>query len=174
MANHPITHLRFTPITADEARVVLTWEYPGLPTLYHPVPDELEEDIQVLLTPAYNYYAARNSAGMLVGFCCFGEDAQVPGGDYSLPAVDVGLGMNPALIGKGLSHALLAAVLDWGRQLFDLNCFRATVAAINVRSLGLFSRAGFMVVQRFVALGGEPHEFLVLLRAERESDITNA
>jgi ribosomal-protein-alanine N-acetyltransferase len=159
--------LRFTPITAKEAREVLKWRYPGLPTLYNPDPDELEDDIEVLLTPAYNYYAAHSVEGLLVGFCCYGADAQVPGGDYNLRnAVDVGLGMNPALVGRGLSHAFLAAILDWGRQCFEPDYFRATVAGINLRSQGMFSRAGFYIIQRFRPPDNGTHEFLVMVRAE--------
>ena len=56
--------LQFTPITSAEARAVLNWRYPGLPTLYNPSPAELEDDIEVLLTPAYNYYAARSAEGL--------------------------------------------------------------------------------------------------------------
>ena len=170
-----MTGLQFTPITPAEAREVLNWRYPGLPALYNPTPEELEDDIEVLLTPAYNYYAVRSAGGLLVGFCCYGGDAQVPGGDYSLRnAVDVGLGMNPALIGRGLSHGFLAAILDWGRACFVPDYFRATVAAVNVRSQGMFARAGFLVIQRFRPQdnpqGQDAHEFLVMLRAEDRRD----
>ena len=169
--SHLMSSLQFTPITPAEAREVLNWRYPGLPTLYNPSPDELEDDIDVLLTPAYNYHAVRAAQGLLVGFCCYGSDAQVPGGDYSLRnAIDVGLGMNPELVGRGLSHAFLAAILDWGRDCFVPDFFRATVVSTNVRSLGLFSRAGFLVTQRFRPKAKEMHEFLVMLRAESPAD----
>jgi ribosomal-protein-alanine N-acetyltransferase len=162
--------LQFTPITSAEARAVLNWRYPGLPTLYNPSPAELEDDIEVLLTPAYNYYAVRAEQGLLVGFCCYGSDAQVPGGDYSLRnAVDVGLGMNPALVGRGLSHGFLAAILHWGRHCFAPDYFRATVAAVNVRSQGMFARAGFLITQRFRPPNKDVHEFLVMLRAEHSA-----
>ena len=95
------------------------------------------------------------------------DDAQVPGGDYSLRnAVDVGLGMNPALVGRGLSHGFLAAILDWGRQCFEPDYFRATVAGINLRSQGMFSRAGFFIIQRFRPPDNDIHEFLVMIHAE--------
>jgi [ribosomal protein S18]-alanine N-acetyltransferase len=158
--------LVFTPITEPEAREVLNWDYPDIGTLYRPDPNEMEDDIRVLLTPTYNYYVARDVGGYLVGFCCFGEDAQVWGGDYTHNALDVGLGLNPELIGRGLSHQFLAAILDWGRQTFAPECFRATIATVNVRSQALFARAGFMIVQRFRAMTAEPYEFVIMLRAE--------
>jgi RimJ/RimL family protein N-acetyltransferase len=167
----PIGKLHFSPITYGEARTVLNWRYPGLPTLYNPAPEELEDDIEVLLTPAYNYYAVHSAAGLLVGFCCYGSDAQVPGGDYGLRnAVDVGLGLNPALVGRGLSHGFLAAILHWGRCCFMPDYFRATVAAVNVRSQGMFARAGFWVTQRFRPQDQDVHEFLVMLRAENYAE----
>lgn len=166
-----MSSLQFTLIAPDEAREVLNWRYPGLPTLYNPTPEELEDDIEVLLTPAYNYYAVRSLQGMLVGFCCYGSDAQVPGGNYSLQdTVDVGLGLNPALIGRGLSHPFLAAILDWGRHCFAPQHFRATVASVNLRSQGMFARAGFLVIQRFRVKNSDVHEFLVMLRAEEHPD----
>ena len=164
---------RFTPIDETEARTVLGWRYPGIGTLYDPDPDQLEDDVSVLLTPEYHYYVVRNGCGSLVGFCCFGDDARVPGGEYSLPAVDIGLGLHPDLIGQGQSHDFLAAILEWGRQCFQPEFFRATVAAINTRSQGMFARAGFLIIQRFKATGGEPIEFLVMLRAEREDEGVN-
>lgn len=169
--SHLLASLQFTPITPAEAREVLNWRYPGLPTLYNPSLDELEDDIDVLLTPAYNYYAVRAAHGLLVGFCCYGSDAQVPGGDYSLRnAIDVGLGMNPELVGRSLSHPFLAAILNWGRHCFVPDFFRATVASTNVRSLGMFARAGFLITQRFRPSEKEMHEFLVMLRAEDQTD----
>jgi hypothetical protein len=44
-----------------------------------------------------------------IGFCCFGPDAQLRGGDYHEPALDVGLGLRPDLVGKGLEVAFPAS-----------------------------------------------------------------
>ncbi|HRW47054.1 MAG: GNAT family N-acetyltransferase [Caldilinea sp.] len=155
----------FAPMTEPDARAVLNWSYPGIDTLYNPDPDNLEEDMAALLRPDYYYHAIRDGAGGLVGFCCFGEDAQVPGGDYGLPALDVGLGLHPDLIGTGLSHGFLAAILAFGEEKFAPEFFRATVAVINRRSLHLFERAGFYIVQNFLSGEVRRHRFYVLLRA---------
>lgn len=156
---------RFAPITEAEARAVLGWSYPGVDTLYHPDPDNLEEDLAALLRPEYHYHAVHGDAGGLIGFCCFGEDAQVPGGDYGLPALDVGLGLHPDLIGTGLSHGFLAAILAFGAERFAPEFFRATVAVINRRSLHLFEHAGFYITQNFLSGEVRQHRFYVLLRA---------
>lgn len=153
---------RFTPITESEAREVLSWHYPDIATLYNPDPAEFEADVWELLAPEYHYHAVRDD-DRLVGFCCFGEDAQVPDGDYSLPALDVGCGLNPALTGQGLSSEFFAAVLGHGRERFQPTHFRATVATINVRSMRMVLRAGFCEVQRFIS-GDEPLEFALFVR----------
>jgi len=156
---------QFAPMTEAEACAVLHWRYPAVDILYSPDPSRFEEDLAALLRPDYHYHAAHNPAGDLVGFCCFGEDAQVPGGDYGLPALDVGLGLHPDLIGTGLSHSFLAAIIAFGAKKFAPEFFRATVAAINRRSLRLFERAGFYIVQSFLSGEVRPHCFYVLLRA---------
>ena len=164
----------FAPITEAEARAVLSWSYPGIDTLYSPDPAHLAENLAALLLPDYHYHAARNDAGDLVGFCCFGEDAQVPGGDYGLPALDVGLGLHPDRIGAGLSHSFLAAILAFGAEKFEPEFFRATVAVINRRSLHLFERAGFYIVQNFLSGEVSQHRFYVLLRAAASPDRSDA
>lgn len=157
-------HYRFHPITEEVARTVLAWEYPGLPTLYHPDPVDFEDDVAALLVPRYNYYAAYVEDGSLAGFCCYGEDAQVPGGDYHLDALDIGFGLRPDLTGRGLALGFVQAIMAWGSECFEPEYFRATVVDINTRSQRTLARAGFMITQRFHADGREPHDFIVMIR----------
>lgn len=160
--------ISFAPITEIEARTVLCWRYPQMAVFLEPDADELEDDVAALLHPDYHYYAAHDESGRLVGFCCFGEDARVPGGDYALPALDVGLGLHPDLTGRGLSHSFLEKILALGGELFAPEFFRATVAAVNERSLRLFEGAGFYFMQTFVSGEVRNHHFHVLLRAAGE------
>jgi RimJ/RimL family protein N-acetyltransferase len=158
-------YITFAPITDEEARTVLSWRYPGTPLLNEPDDAEFEEDVAALLRPDYNYFAAHAETGRLIGFCCFGEDAQVPGGDYSLPALDVGLGLHPDLTGRGLSHSFLAKILAFGAATFEPEFFRATIAALNQRSLRLFEGSGFYFLNTFISGEVRNHRFHVLLRA---------
>jgi [ribosomal protein S18]-alanine N-acetyltransferase len=163
-------HISFAPITEEEARTVLGWRYPGMPLLSEPDDEEFETDVTALIRPDYHYYAAHDETGRLVGFCCFGADAQVPGGDYALPALDIGLGLHPDLTGRGLAHSFLEKILAHGAGLFDPDFFRATVAAVNHRSLHLFEGAGFYFLQTFVSGEVSNHRFHVLLRAARHNE----
>ena len=107
--------LCFTPITAVEAREVLNWRYPGLPTLYNPAPDELEDDIEVLLTPAYNYYAPRGRGA--VGGVLLLRRRRPGAGRRLQPAQRSGCGVGdePGAGGTRALARFLAAILDWGR-----------------------------------------------------------
>jgi ribosomal-protein-alanine N-acetyltransferase len=162
--------IAFAPITEPEARTVLCWRYPDMAVFPEQDADELEGDVAALLRPDYHYYAAHDETGRLVGFCCFGEDAQVPGGDYALPALDVGLGLHPDLTGRGLSYSFLEKILALGSQLFEPEFFRATVAAVNARSLRLFEGSGFYFMQTFVSGEVRNHRFHVLLRAAEQEN----
>ncbi|MEI2776559.1 MAG: hypothetical protein V9G19_11450 [Tetrasphaera sp.] len=107
----------FSPITTEEASAVLRWRYHDLTHLIQPNAENFDSDLAALLRPDYHYYAVRDASdasGEMVGFCCYGEDAQVVGGDYTAPALDVGMGLRPDLVGQGRARAFLQAVLDWG------------------------------------------------------------
>lgn len=158
---------RFSPITAAEASTVLRWRYHDLTYLLQPVAENFDRDLAAMLRPEYHYYAVSDDSdtgGALVGFCCYGEDAQVVGGNYTAPALDVGLGLRPDLVGQGRARAFLQAVLDWGNAQFAPEMFRCTVAAANPRSQRMFARAGFMTVQRFAALDMTGFDFIVMVR----------
>jgi RimJ/RimL family protein N-acetyltransferase len=160
-----VLHLLFTPMTETSAREVVAWRYPGLYALYNMPPEEGEEEIAILLDPRFGYYAVFDEASSLFGFCCFGTDAQVPGGDYSDDrALDVGLGIRPDLVGKGMGQDFLEAILDFAHREFDALYFRATIAQFNARSRRVFERAGFEEVQTFRSDSTNPLEFVVVAR----------
>ena len=159
----------FRPFTVDDARTMLGWRYPPPLDLYNvdPTPASLDADVAYLLSPAFHYHAAVDSAGRMVGFCSFGEDAQVPGGDYSRPALDIGLSLNPSLIGQGLGDGFLAAILDLGREIFHPVRLRATVVDFNSRSRRLFEKAGFRQTQSFHPPDRLHLTFIVLEKLEK-------
>lgn len=162
--------LEFAPLAEEDADAILEWQYSGELAAYGFAtadPDERAEERHDLLDPANGYHAARTRNGELVGFCCFGPDAQVPGGDYREPALDVGLGLRPDLVGRGLGGAFVAAILDFSRRELAPPLFRLTIATWNRRATLVYERAGFRAAGRFrrTAPGGDPGaEFLVMVR----------
>ena len=100
------------PLTAEQVRAFMAWEYAGSYAVYNMAPEN-EEDRRFFLDPENGYFGICNESGELLGFCNFGADARVPGGDYGAEAVDIGMGMRPDLTGR-----------EWGwfmRQPFSIS-----------------------------------------------------
>jgi RimJ/RimL family protein N-acetyltransferase len=151
-------------MTAAQAHEIATWRYTGQYALYNPDETMLDEYSAMLLEPHYAYHAIYDDT-TLVGFCCFGEDAQVPGGDYSLPdTLDIGLGMRPDLTGQGRGTLFLGAILEFAQRQYRVKHFRTTIATFNHRSQRVFEKAGFHPTQTFVSGNANPLEFVVMVK----------
>lgn len=139
---------QISPLTEENARQIIHWRYQPPYDLYDPS----ENDLVGFLNPEYRYHQVLNDDMNLVGYCCFGLDARVPGGDYDIgePAVlDVGFGMHPDLVGQGRGAGFLMAILNYGQEHFAPERFRATIASFNQRSLKTFQGQGFQITGRF-------------------------
>ncbi|HEY8600045.1 MAG TPA: GNAT family N-acetyltransferase [Thermomicrobiales bacterium] len=155
----------FRPPTEADARVILGWRYPRIYAAYNANPSRVSEGIASLLDPANAYLAIFDAADTLCGFCCFGAEARVPGGEYTEPpALDVGLGMRPDLTGAGRGLEFFQAILAEGARRYAPPRFRLTVATFNERARRVYERAGFRPMVTF-RRGGERDalEFLLML-----------
>ncbi len=118
--------------------------------------------ITAMLDPANHYHSIRLD-GEYVGYVCVGPDARVKG----LPAMagvdDVGIGLAPGRVGRGLSRWLLPAVVDSleAGGVLTGSVLRAVVLDCNHRSLAAAQRAGFSVADEHRV--GE-RRFIVLTR----------
>lgn len=169
-----MTEYQFAPPTEADARTILGWRYEGIYAAYNANPARLDDGIATLLDPANSYLVARKPDGTLVGFCCFGGEARVPGGDYTNPpALDVGLGLRPDLTGGGQGVAFVRAILNEGARRHDPPRFRLTVAAFNERARRVYERGGFRTLASF-RRGSEPDglEFLVMVGPGRRQEVT--
>lgn len=159
--------MRFTfrPMDEAAARAIVGWRYEPPYSFYNSGSGTPEEDVRPFLNPDYAYYSMTGEDEELVGYCCFGEDARVPGGRYDQDALDVGGGMKPDLTGRGGGLEFLNAILDFGRRQYSPARFRVTVAAFNQRSIRLCQKAGFHPAHSFVrGTGPDAHEFVQLVR----------
>ena len=156
----------FSPIDESEVAVVTGWTYPPPFDFYDWDPDD---DPRLLTLPVARYFVARDEAGALAGFACFGESAQVPSGAaaglYRDDLLDIGLGLRPDLTGRGLGLAYVQEVIALGTALFAPVGFRLSVAAFNQRAIRTYQRAGFVVSGSFDHLHkGENVQFFVMER----------
>jgi GNAT superfamily N-acetyltransferase len=147
------------------ARAIAGWRYDPPYDIYNVRPGDAKGTVQVYLDPEYAYHAILAAEGELVAYCCFGVDAQVPGGDYHAPALDVGLGVRPDLTGQGQGGLYVQAVLEYARCAYSPPAFRVTIAEFNKRALRVWAKAGFQRVQRF-GRKQDGWPFLVLVRQE--------
>lgn len=159
----------FQQMTKVQAEEIAQWRYTEPYSFYNPNEANIEKFVACLLELRYGYHAMYDHAicdgTMLVGFCCFGEDAQVPGGDYDLPnTLDTGLGMRPELTDQGRGAAFLAAILAFAQNQYHVKQFRSTIAQFNLRSQRTFAQAGFQPVQRFLSQHNHATEFVVMVK----------
>ena len=137
-----------SPLTPDNAQYMISWRYDSPYDRYDLSPDH----ISGLLNPGYRYHQVQDQSGELIGFCCFGEDARVPGGEYDEgePAVlDIGAGMRPDLTGQGLGKRFIEAVLNFAKDTYHPEVYRVTIADFNQRSLKTFQNLGFIIRGQF-------------------------
>ena len=137
-----------SPLSEENAREITTWQYDPPYDLY----DLGLEDMAGLLNPDYCYHQVMDPKGILVGFCCFGLDAQVPGGDYQQNesvVLDIGVGLRPDLTGQGRGTTFVGDILDYGYATYRPEVFRATIASFNQRSLTTFQMLGFVIQGSF-------------------------
>jgi RimJ/RimL family protein N-acetyltransferase len=135
----------------EDIEVILSWRYELPYDFYNPDPDiSIDEYCRQMLDPEMRFHSIWNRRDELIGFCSFGDDGQIPGGDYSLCALDIGLGMKPELTGKGYGKKFFNTILDFAMQRFSPSTIRLTVADFNKRALHLYCGLGFSVAGRFV------------------------
>ena len=159
------TVFKIEPMTEANACAALSWRYDPPYDFYNPDPAKLNSLIfGSFLNLTYHYYSVLDEQSTLIAFLCFGEDAQVPGGDYSTDALDMGGGLRPDLTGQGLGPYIMCAAMDFAMPVFKPRVFRATVAEFNLRARRACEKVGYVFAQRFVAThNGVP--FVILMRS---------
>ena len=143
--------LIFRPLATRHLHALAGWRYEAPYDFY-----DLSADlIRDCLDPALQYHVAIDESRTIVGYCCFGSDARVTGGDYGqvlADPLDIGVCLRPELTGRGLGRHFVRAVLSFAFRTYEARTFRVTIAAFNLRSRKTFERAGFGVTHHFVRL----------------------
>ncbi|MEK3903973.1 GNAT family N-acetyltransferase [Paenibacillus sp. FSL R7-0179] len=149
------------------AREIVNWRYEPPYALYNMLDAaDAAEDIEELLDGSYFSVAAAD--GALIGFFCYGQNAQVGEGIESGlyldgTALDIGLGLRPDLTGQGHGLAFLQAGMRFAERTYDAERFRLSVAAFNQRAVRLYKKAGFVFLHSFMHQHGESEmEFLLM------------
>jgi RimJ/RimL family protein N-acetyltransferase len=138
------------PLEECHARDILRWEYQTPYDFYNPPVDEHRDHyISMFLKPELRFHAVLDQHENLIGFCSYGIDGQVPGGNYDEDALDIGLGMKPEFTGQGRGEAFFDAVVDYAMQTINPSKLRLTVANFNRRAFHLYENFGFEAADEF-------------------------
>lgn len=152
--------LRFAALDEGSALKITQWRYGGRYAIY----DDSADQSSALLASEHRYFAAWHG-DELIGYCCLGPDARVPGGDYQRgepEVVDVGGGLRPDLVGKHLGENLAPQVLQFALELLHPLVLRVTVLGSNARARALCRKLGFKEVHCFRVEDFQNREFVQL------------
>jgi ribosomal-protein-alanine N-acetyltransferase len=121
------------PLSPDDADAIAGWRYPGPYATY----DEVG-----VPSAARGIWAVYRDEE-IVGSCCFGDAARVPGVEEEPGIVDVGWGMRPDLMGQGFGREFVGSILEFARAEFSPERFRVVILEWNGRSRAAARWLGF-------------------------------
>ena len=156
----------FRPLDENSATTILAWKYAPPYDIYNLISPEPADTLHYLLDPQNAFYGMYDQQDRLEAFCSFGPDGQVFGGDYTTPALDIGLGVRPDLTGQGHGPDYVNAVIDFANSTYAPQRLRVTIAAFNNRALRVWEKAGFQRMQKFRG-GWENTDFVILMKDKR-------
>jgi [ribosomal protein S18]-alanine N-acetyltransferase len=155
--------IKFKIMDRTTALTIAGCRYPPSYDFYNPNENPIEGFVDGLLNHAFQYYSIWNQDDQLIGYCCFGEDVRVLGGNYSDDALDVDVGLRPDLTGKGLGALFLNYVFEFGIARFSPYILRTTVAAFNLRAIKVCEKVGCVQSGRFYNTHLE-ESFVILIK----------
>ena len=110
--------------------------------------DEYDEIVAYFSEPNFHCSGILHEDA-LVGFCTFGLDGRVDGGNYSQPALDIGMGMKPDLTGQKHGDNFIATIIQYANETFAPPRLRVTITTTNARARRVWQKAGFIQQERF-------------------------
>jgi ribosomal-protein-alanine N-acetyltransferase len=156
-------HITYRPADEKSAREFVKWKYEPPYDVYNCRPGEMDKAIRYNIDPENNVYAMFSQDGKLIGYCSYGKDAQVPGGDYSEEALDIGLMIKPELTGQGMGAAFVGEIIRNGVGRYAPKKLRVTIAAFNKRAIHIWEKIGFCHTQTFKR-SNDGMEFLIMTK----------
>ena len=144
--------ISFHPIQQADALQILRWIYPAPYDFYNMSSDSTES----FFNPESPHFSVTDDRDELIGFLSIGVESRVPGGDYSQPAVDIGIGLRPDQTGRGLGRTVIQQFIEEVIVPGEYPpLLRATIAAFNQRSLKTFLSLGFEETGTFTTRVGD-------------------
>jgi ribosomal-protein-alanine N-acetyltransferase len=154
--------VRVRPMTVDDATHVTSWHYPHRWSVY-----DLQSSIDIL-DELHLYRSITDADGTLIGFSCLESAARVRGMSADPVILDVGVGMNPSLVGHGSGRAFGGVVLDHVSHEYPGRPLRAVIQSWNLRSRRFAASLGFVDIGELARSPCSQQEsYRVLLKPEQ-------
>jgi len=141
--------ISYRPAEKKHAREFVNWRYEPPYDVYNCPPEEIGDAALYNIDPTNNVYAMLDQNEELIGYCSYGRDAQVPGGNYNEEALDIGLMIKPELTGQGMGVVFAKEVIRNGVNNYEPKKLRVTIAAFNKRAMRVWEKNGFEQNQTF-------------------------
>jgi ribosomal-protein-alanine N-acetyltransferase len=125
--------MRVRPMTPVDGREIAAWRYPGRYATY---------DVGELPELGADRWAVERDEE-LIGYCCVGSGARIPGVGEEPGTADVGYGMRPDLMGRGLGAEFVGAILDFVVRERSPERLRLLILTWNDRSRKVAEALGF-------------------------------
>ena len=143
--------MRVRRLSEAERAIVGAWRYPGRLSTY---------ELGGPVAPQRPLMAVEHG-DELIGYCCFDEEARVRGVEAEAGSLDVGYGLRPDLVGRGLGREFVAAILDYAEAEFEPARLRLLIVDWNARSRRLAEVLGF---SERTSVVNDEGRFLVMVR----------
>ena len=157
-------NLIYKPLNREHAIAILEWRYISPYDRYNFDASTFDRDLSYLLDRQNAFFAILNSQEELQGYCSFGSDGRVSGGQYDTNALDIGMGIRPDLTGRGNGKQYARSVAEYAINLYKAKQLRVTIAKFNQRAQRVWKQLGFRQVKKFTKVGTED-EFIIMICA---------
>jgi [ribosomal protein S18]-alanine N-acetyltransferase len=137
--------LQVCELSIEDGENLAMWQFPGPWTVNDSLEPPAEDE---------GYWAIKDSSGQLVGYCCFGGAARVPGIAADPTMLDVVYGLRPNLVGRGLSNELAQVVVAHAAKVAAGRRLRTILAQWNQAGRKAAEHSGFRVVGAHEIPGG--------------------
>ena len=130
---------RFEKINEGYLDQMIQWKYDDEYTCFD-MEDKLTTINNLFQEEGYEFFVGLGQEDMIVGYleCFFKEEM-----------LEVGHGLNPLLVGQGLSYDFIMDSIEFAVEYYDYtgDVIRILVQPFNTRALKVYSRVGFTTVR---------------------------
>lgn len=146
--------LEFRVPTKSDVEDILTWKFEGIYSFYDNDIDVNKMEWIKSIVDSDNDFAIYDEHNRLIGNCGF---------EYIDESFCVGVQMRPDITGKGFGTEFVKAIVEFGKQKYNLEHMDLMVTKFNKRAIRVYEKLGFKIVEEFVnTIRGNDYDFMAM------------